>query len=149
MSADKDSSVKSASAAPLAALASFLADKNAKGVRCISADPSDIQRTVEAAGWRFARVKRGGSTRESFTRAIGVTLKFPAYYGQNWSAMFDCLCDIDEPTVLLWDDWMLLEKGDDSTALETAFRVFNDRGAGFIVLLQGEGASKFNIPAMQ
>ncbi len=71
------SSAKSASAGPLAALSAFLVDKSAKGVRRISAEPADIERAVEAAGWRFARVAQGGSTQREFLRQVGFTLRFP------------------------------------------------------------------------
>ncbi len=62
--------------------------------------------------------------------------------------MFDCLCDIADPLLLLWDDWTALAKGD-AKAMQTALNVFDECGAGFVVLMQGDGPFKPAIPALQ
>jgi RNAse (barnase) inhibitor barstar len=45
-------------------------------------------------------------------RAIGRTLSFPRYYGQNWDAFSDCIGDLAEqasqPLALIWLDAHLL-----------------------------------------
>jgi hypothetical protein len=35
--------------------------------------------------------------RDSLLNALGETLQFPAYYGQNWDAAWDCLTELDWP----------------------------------------------------
>ena len=35
--------------------------------------------------------------RETLLAALGETLAFPAYYGQNWDAAWDCLTELDWP----------------------------------------------------
>ncbi|HYQ38930.1 MAG TPA: barstar family protein [Pseudomonas sp.] len=35
--------------------------------------------------------------RDTLLAALGATLQFPDYYGQNWDAAWDCLTDLDWP----------------------------------------------------
>jgi tetratricopeptide (TPR) repeat protein len=98
-----------------------------------------------------ARIQAGGSTpgawtidggidnsRERFFRALAAELKFPAYFGHNWDAAYDCLTDLasaDElPAVLLITsgDQFVTNMGSD---WQTGQRVFTDAAA----MLQGGG----------
>lgn len=111
-------------------------------------DAVDVRRTVEHAGWGFGVVDgwTAVGTRVEFLAAVGETLDFPDYYGQNFDALSDCLHDIGVGTagvVLLWDGWSTLARADErafSIALSVlGSRAHADRGVPFAVLLRGEG----------
>lgn len=55
-----------------------------------------------AAGLRFAEVKIGRTTKEEVLRELGQALHFPAWYGTNLDALYDCLTgpDWQSPPVL-------------------------------------------------
>lgn len=53
---------------------------------------------------RVARLEGGGRLHDVLGR-LGRALDFPAYYGQNMDAAWDCLNDLTEPTLLLWCGW--------------------------------------------
>ena len=56
---------------------------------------SEVQHTVEHAGWRFAYVDGWhGGTKEEFLDAVGEALSFPEHYGRNFDALADCLHDV-------------------------------------------------------
>ena len=105
----------------------------------------DVRHTVEHAGWRFAAIDGWhGPTKPEFLAAIGEALAFPAYYGQNFDALADCLADVtagdSEGWVLLWDGWGPLAR-DDERAFSVALsvlggRVNADKGGRFAVLLR-------------
>ena len=106
----------------------------------------DVRHTVEHAGWRFAEVDGWHhTTKAEFLEAIGKTLDFPDYYGQNFDALADCLTDVDagDGTVLLWDGWGALARAEPrafNVALSVlGTRVNADRGGPFAVLLRGDG----------
>ena len=75
--------------------AHFLADRQSCGIyrlppgwapdRC---DPSLCWRTLAPLP---------AIDRESLLAALGATLAFPDYYGQNWDAAWDCLTELDWP----------------------------------------------------
>jgi hypothetical protein len=109
-------------------------------------DVADVRHTVEHAGWRFAYVDGlVAQTKDDFLRVVGETLDFPDWYGQNFDALADCLSDVDggDGTVLLWDAWSTLARGEPqafSVALSVlGGRVNAERGGPFSVLLRGEG----------
>ena len=80
-----------------------------------------------------------------FLAALGATLGFPDYYGGNLDALWDCLRrPATEPTVLLWDGWGPLARGERPTGSRALLRVLRDRAAPTRVrrsplLLRGEG----------
>ena len=47
---------------------------------------------------------------------------FPEYYGKNLDALFDCLCEINEPTLIKLKN----EKFLDDSAKESLIRLFRD-----------------------
>lgn len=63
------------------------------------------------AGWRVARL-RGGATKSDALAGIGRELGFPAWYGVNLDALWDCLTDLTTPTVLIWSGWERLAVSD-------------------------------------
>ncbi len=104
----------------------------------------EVQHTVEHAGWHFAWVDGWhGETKQEFLEAVGAALGFPEYYGQNFDALADCLQDVPEDTVLLWDGWGPFARADPqafSVALSVlGTRVNAERGGAFAVLLRGDG----------
>ena len=84
-----------------------------------------------------------GETKQEFLEAVGAALGFPEYYGQNFDALADCLQDVPEDTVLLWDGWGPFARADPqafSVALSVlGTRVNAERGGAFAVLLRGDG----------
>lgn len=106
-------------------------------------DAEDVRHIVEHAGWRFGYVdgwRRSGKV-EVLT-AIGEALAFPDYYrGRSLDALWDCLTDVAEPTVLLWDGWSTLARADQET-FEKVREILAERAAlvpPFTTLLRGEG----------
>ena len=134
----------------MSGLAGLLAGHNSPGVyRWHGAhDAVDVRHTVEHAGWGFGVVDgwTAAGTKAEFLAAVGDTLGFPDYYGQNFDALSDCLHDIGAGTagvVLLWDGWSTLARAD-AKAFSIALSILGerahaDRGVPFAVLLRGEG----------
>ena len=111
-------------------------------------DADDVRHAVEHAGWSFGHVDgwvRDG-TKADFLAEVGRALGFPAYYGQNFDALADCLDDVGagvDGVVLLWDGWGTLARGDEQAFSVTlsvlGARVNADKGVPFVVLLRGDG----------
>ncbi|WP_408899124.1 barstar family protein [Nocardioides sp. R1-1] len=92
----------------MSGLAAVLAGRHAPGVhRWHSAlDVDAVRHAVEQAGWRFGYVDGAGlESRADVLRALGEALAFPDHYGANLDALHDCLRDLPERTVVLWDAW--------------------------------------------
>jgi RNAse (barnase) inhibitor barstar len=75
---------------------SSLVETRAGGVFRCHAPLSD--RALEFAsgnGMQVAIVRLAGSRdKNAFLNAIAETLQFPAYFGRNWDAFYDCLIDL-------------------------------------------------------
>lgn len=132
----------------MSGLAALLAGRTPPGLYLWhgGVEVADVQRTVEDAGWGFGYVDGLlAQTKPDFLRAVGETLRFPEWYGQNFDALADCLTDVDsgDGTVLLWDGWGVLARDEPRTfsvALSVlGGRVHADRGGPFAVLLRGDG----------
>ena len=118
---------------------------------------SEVQHTVEHAGWRFAYVDGWhGGTKEELLAAVGEALAFPEHYreagGANFDAMADSLLDIHDDTILLWDGWGPLARTDPqafSVALSVlGTRVNAEREGAFAVLLRGDGPEPAGVPSL-
>ncbi len=123
------------------ALAAVLAGRAAPGVYRWPAtnDVDDVRHAVELAGWRFAHLDGWVTeTAAEFHRAIQGALGFPEHYGRNLDALADCLCGIDQPTVLLWDGWGLLARAEERT-FGVAVEILGSRSPLLTVLLRGPG----------
>lgn len=60
-------------------------------------------------------------SKEDFHRILAQTLRFPAWYGNNLDALYDCLGDISVKTHLILKNW------DHIASFAAGFRaVFND-----------------------
>lgn len=130
----------------MSGLAAVLAGHTSSGIyRWHGAfDAREVRHTVEHAGWRFAHVDGWrGETKQEFLEYVGAALDFPEYYGKNFDALADCLQDIGDDTVLLWDGWGPFARADPqafSVSLSVlGTRVHAERGSCFTVVLRGDG----------
>lgn len=127
----------------MSALGAVLVGDRRCGIHRTDLEVADVRAEADALGWAFAYV--GGPTvdsRQSVLVAIGEALAFPSYFtGRSLDGLHDCLRDVTEPTVLVWDGWGALASADPS-GLRGVLRVLSDRTGevpGFEVLLRGEG----------
>lgn len=132
------------------ALEDLLAGERPAGVyRWTGADPAVA---VAGAGWAYAVVSGAQPGRSGFLRGVGDALALPGWYAANFDALADCLRDLDEPTVLVWQGWAALA-GEDHQAFHTALDVLAERcadpeGPAFAVLLPGPGPELGETPAV-
>jgi RNAse (barnase) inhibitor barstar len=99
----------------MSGLAALIAGREPAGVyRWVNAaDVDDLRHAVEHAGLGFAHVDGWVlPDREAVLAAFGETLAFPAWYGVNLDALADCLADVAEPYVVVWDGWSILADAD-------------------------------------
>lgn len=75
-----------------------LADLPAHCVRPLAPfTAAELERWAQATGQQFVMVDGAGAKdRKAVLRAIGRALAFPAYYGANLDALYDCLTDLPE-----------------------------------------------------
>ena len=114
---------------------------------------SEVQHTVEHAGWRFAYVDGWhGGTKEELISAVGAALGSSEDYGQSFDAMGDALLDVTGDTILLWDGWGPLARNDPqafSVALSVlGSRVNAEREGSFAVLLRGDGPEPAGVTSL-
>jgi RNAse (barnase) inhibitor barstar len=125
----------------VSSLAAVLARRTPSGVYLWHAayDVADVRHTVELTGWRFGHLDGWlSATKPELLAAVGESLAFPDYYGANLDALEECLADLVEPTVLLWDGWSTLARSDDH-AFRTVLELFAARSEVVTVLLRGDG----------
>ncbi len=111
--------------------------------------PGEIARTCEVAEWNFGHIDGQLVTDKAASlAAIAHALDFPAYFGGNLDALWDCLQDIATPCLLLWDHWDVASEHD-PTGFISIIGVLGDRASdgGLVVLLRGEGPD-FGIPTL-
>jgi hypothetical protein len=78
-------------------LRALLADPSAAGLYRLTGRRSTakLRRQIERAGWRcFALDGAGVADKASFLRAVAGAMAFPAYFGNNWDALEECLSDL-------------------------------------------------------
>lgn len=141
----------------MSGLAALLAGRTPPGIyRWHSGfEVADVRHAVDHAGWTFGYVDGlHAQTKTEFLREIGEALDFPDWYGQNFDALADCLTDVDDGdgTILLWDGWGALARGE-PRAFSVALSVFGtrvnaDRGGPFAVLLRGDGPDPPGVPSL-
>lgn len=68
------------------------------------ADPRVLIEQLTDAGGRVI-ILDGVVDEASFHDRIAAAAGFPAYYGSNLDALWDCLTDQPAGTVLVWQDW--------------------------------------------
>jgi RNAse (barnase) inhibitor barstar len=127
----------------MSGLAAVIAGKHGPGVHHWHSglEVADVRHSVEHAGWTFGYVDGVAlEDKREVLRAIGDALAFPDHYGANFDALRDCLRDVAEPTVLLWEGWGSLARAEPEV-FEKVCRVLGNRDGGppFEVLLRGPG----------
>ena len=75
---------------------SRLIETKSNGVfRCHAPLPDPALDFAARNGMRVVIVRLAGSRdKNAFLNAIAVALQFPAYFGHNWDALYDCLLDL-------------------------------------------------------
>lgn len=106
-------------------------------------DVTDVRRAAEQAGYRLSHLDGWTQqTKAEVLQGFGESLDFPDWYGRNLDALADCLADVLEPTVLLWDGWGVLARADQA-AFAAVIEILADRArtgpVAFTVLLRGDG----------
>ena len=94
---------------------------------------------VEAAGWRFARLDAAAlRTRAELLDALGPALGLVGYHGRNLDALEECVRDLEQPTVLVWDGGEELARAEPRTVRVVRTILVGDQDApGTWVLLRG------------
>lgn len=129
----------------MSGLAALLAGRHAPGVYRWHAafDVEDVRAAVEQAGALLGHVDgwRHGTKAETLD-AFAAALAFPGWFGRNLDALADCLSDVVEPTVVLWDGWGVLAR-EDPVVFASVLEILADRAdtgaVAFSVLLRGDG----------
>lgn len=137
----------------MSGLAGLLAGHHAAGVYQwhTAFEPADVRRTVEHAEWRFGYVD--GWThqdRDGLLGAFGAALAFPDHFGHSFDTLAECLGDVTDPTVLLWEGWGPLARTD-RRAFDVCLDILTERTEDtppFAVLLRGDGPPGIDVPAL-
>ena len=115
-------------------LQSLLADPAQAGAYFIDArDREPLEAAARILGYTFARIDfTGCAGKDEALARIARALAFPDWFGANWDALFDSLCDLaPAPGYLLLlehaDAWRAAARADFDTALE----VFNEAAAAW------------------
>ena len=109
------------------ALARFLADPARGGVYRLEAARADALGPTQELDW-CPLPTPSRWTREGLLDALAVSLAFPAHFGRNWDAAWDCL------TELAWEPGqarvlLVPTAPADATAMVTFVELMNDAGA--------------------
>lgn len=99
-----------------------------------SQDPiEEIRVEAERHDWAVRVLSRPVSSKTEALTALGEVLEFPAHFGHNLDALWDCLRDLDEPLVLIWAGSDALDR----LAFEPIIDVLQERAdqGGFAVVL--------------
>ncbi|GAB3265857.1 barstar family protein [Nocardioides dilutus] len=137
----------------MSGLAAVLAGRRTSGVYLWHAafEVAEVRHAVEHVGWQFGHVDGWRrSDKVGVLTAVGEALGFPDYYrGRSLDALWDCLTDVAEPTVLLWDGWGTLAREDEVTFAKVR-GILEERAAlapPFTTLLRGEGP-EIDVPSL-
>jgi hypothetical protein len=136
----------------MSGLAGILAGHHDPGVYQWHAqfEVADVRHAVEHAGWRFGCVDGWvHQDRAGLIADVAESLSFKESCGEDYGALAECLREVTDKTVLLWDGWSTLARADRSD-FDAAVDVFSRRakeGEPFVVLLRGEGP-EIDIPSL-
>ena len=115
-------------------------------------EPRELCEETRAVGFVCTRIDRAGcSDKAGFLVRSAAALGFPAWFGHNWDAFFDCLTDLSwRPAlgyVLLLEHAMELQ-GTEPEVFDTALAILGDaalvwqaRGAPFRAFVSTASAS--------
>lgn len=67
------------------------------------------------------------SDKDGFMNAVSEALGLPGWFGRNWDALAECLADVPDSTVLVWDGWTDMARADPRDT-EVAIEVFAESG---------------------
>ena len=125
----------------------------APGVYRTRSQPDTLRRATETRGWRFFSIDgHAVHDKATFLQATAEAMAFPSYFGQNWDALFDSICDLSwapaSGYVLLYDyaaafaeahpdEWVIAHD-----ILSDATTNWQARGVPFYVLLRRLGERK-------
>ena len=124
------------------------------------ADADRLAQRVERAGWRCFVVRGAGvSDKAALLAAFAQSMAFPSYFGYNWDALSDVLCDLGwAPTqrgyVLLLDDLAPLAAGAPEVfatllqVLRGAVAFWRDTATPLVVLLRRAGRPAGTLPRL-
>ncbi len=106
-------------------------------LRRTGASPAPVADDLARRGFAVGRVD--AHDKRALLTQVGSALGFPAYYGRNLDALWDCLTDLTVPTALVWSGWqdLAVNHPDDWAAV---LRVLSDRvriAPAFTVVLAG------------
>ena len=123
-----------------------LTDPAKSGVyKCARSD--EIVDAARGSKLRVVRIALAGATdKDQLVARVAAALEFPAWFGGNWDALEDCLCDLSwmtgEGYVLVFDgakDLPLVERGTLVDILASAAASWAERKHPFFaVFLDGE-----------
>lgn len=85
-------------------LAGLLKGSPRPAVYRVIALPPETAERLRAQGWRVARAAAFQDLDGCYD-ALAEALGFPAWFGRNLDALWDCLTDLDRPTVLIIEGW--------------------------------------------
>jgi hypothetical protein len=122
-----------------------LSDASKSGVYR-AAHGRDVVEALRGGDLALARVDlNGAGGKEALLERIAAALAFPAWFGGNWDALEDCLCDLSWSKaaghVLLLENAADLPAGDRGLLLEVlaaAAEFWAGRGRPFFAVLVGE-----------
>lgn len=133
-----------------ATLNAVVTGRVAPGLYRTRAQPNTVRRSTETRGWRFFYLDgHAVHNKTTFLQTIAGAMAFPSYFGQNWDALFDSICDLSwapaSGYVLLYDHVILFAQAHPdewATArdiLSDAAASWQANGVPFYVLLRGLG----------
>jgi hypothetical protein len=138
----------------MSGLAKILGGRTAPGVYhwTSSAPGRDVAHAVERARWSFVSLDTWGvEDKQQFLAVCHESFGFPEWFGRNFDALADALCDVrgdaggrdTEGVLVLWDGWGPFARADrhafDVAVDVFASRVDLERAGAFVVLLRGPG----------
>jgi Barstar (barnase inhibitor) len=92
---------------------------------------------------RFLRGKRM-RTCDALFAEIAAALQFPHYFGANWAALDECLCDLEwlpgNGYLFMFDDAHLIGSEEADRALQPLFKILTDAGSYWGRPIKAEGA---------
>jgi RNAse (barnase) inhibitor barstar len=134
-----------------------LADLGAAGVYQLAEPLSSVENAAQENEFALWRVDCATMrSKEDLLRGIAEALRFPAWFGENWDALEDCLTDLSWSEaagyVLVLDNCAALSRAEPEV-FETALEIFDsaaeywyDEEVPFWVFVAGADPEQFDLP---
>jgi RNAse (barnase) inhibitor barstar len=131
-----------------------LADANQCGVYQLAGKPEDVERAASDAGLTVFRIDIGNAgSKGDFLARIAEKLEFPAWFGNNWDALNDCLTDLTNTGhVLIFENcenFAVAHRRDFKDAIEVfvaAAEYWKTQERPFWVLIEASGKWDSGLP---